>query len=298
MRAFYAEPNAIKRDEIGARSTNEPESSILSSLFCANSTGSGFMKDIQAHLDKIRSDAAECLLLGSLATDGKREVFTKMAEHLNALAFELEKTITANDQDVAGIAHREEAVVTEIEHPKQGARSHRMLPWLLIIALGGIAGALFWVNNPAQKYLGLPLFAKYEPSSAPQDNSKQAIATLLSSEQAERKLLSEQVTALAGRLDDLERALNNLQKARAETSEPLSTGAVSAEEKPPPAEAKPPAPVEKPVSTVENRASTPENPTSLKQSDAVGPPGCTQFRSFDPKSGTYTTLDGRRRQCR
>jgi len=30
----------------------------------------------------------------------------------------------------------------------------------------------------------------------------------------------------------------------------------------------------------------------------VGPPGCAQFRSFDPDSGMYTTLDGRRRRCR
>ena len=61
------------------------------------------MKDLQAHLDKIRSDAAECLLLSSLATDGKREVFTRMAEHLNALAFELEKTIATTEANRVGI---------------------------------------------------------------------------------------------------------------------------------------------------------------------------------------------------
>ena len=36
-------------------------------------------------------------------------------------------------------------------------------------------------------------------------------------------------------------------------------------------------------------------PSSRK---SAGPAGCTQFRSFDPVSETYTTLDGRRRDCR
>ena len=54
------------------------------------------MKDIQTHLDKIRSDAAECLFLSNLVTDGKREVFARAAEHLNALASEVERTIATN----------------------------------------------------------------------------------------------------------------------------------------------------------------------------------------------------------
>ena len=54
------------------------------------------MMDLQVHLNKIRSDAAECRLLSSLATDGKGEVFAKTAEHLNALASDLEKTIATN----------------------------------------------------------------------------------------------------------------------------------------------------------------------------------------------------------
>src|SRR5258705_7137555 len=57
------------------------------------------MTDIRAHLDKIRSDAAECILLSSLATDGKREVFARTAEHLTALASEIEKTIATNTID-------------------------------------------------------------------------------------------------------------------------------------------------------------------------------------------------------
>ena len=57
------------------------------------------MTDLQGHLNKLRSDAAECRLLSSLATDGKGEVFAKTAEHLNVLASEIEKTIATNSAD-------------------------------------------------------------------------------------------------------------------------------------------------------------------------------------------------------
>ena len=30
----------------------------------------------------------------------------------------------------------------------------------------------------------------------------------------------------------------------------------------------------------------------------IGPPGCTQFRTYDATSGTYRAFDGQRRQCR
>ena len=57
------------------------------------------MNDIQTHLDKIRSDAAECVLLSNLVADGKGEVFARTAKHLSALALEIEKTIATNSAD-------------------------------------------------------------------------------------------------------------------------------------------------------------------------------------------------------
>ena len=302
------------------------------------------MKDIQTHLNKIRSDAAECLLLSNLVTDGKREVFAKTAEHLNALALEVEKTIATNSADkgtrgesehIARAGDREEAVATDIAaaHHQQAARPRRTLLWLLVVVLGGIVGAFFWANNPAKEYWSLStLQSKHETSPAPQDETKQAIATLLSGEQAERKILMEQLSALAARVDNLARALDNLKIVRAEIAGPSNKESVGAEEKPPTAETIPSAPEEKPVRKEENRTSTLESAAASKQSDGVppatdspliepvdrvgatlvpprraeldprkptiGPPGCTQFRSFDPVSGTYTTLEGRRRQCR
>ncbi|MBR0822964.1 hypothetical protein [Bradyrhizobium liaoningense] len=41
------------------------------------------MKDMQAQLEKLRTDAAECALIRDLATESKkRDLFTKLAEHL------------------------------------------------------------------------------------------------------------------------------------------------------------------------------------------------------------------------
>jgi hypothetical protein len=52
------------------------------------------MKDMLASLDKLRTDAAEAALIRDLATDShKREVFTKLAEHLATLALEIERAI-------------------------------------------------------------------------------------------------------------------------------------------------------------------------------------------------------------
>ena len=54
------------------------------------------MQDMQAHLEKLRTDAAECALIRDLATDpDKRALFTRLAEHLATLANEVEAAIAA-----------------------------------------------------------------------------------------------------------------------------------------------------------------------------------------------------------
>jgi hypothetical protein len=52
------------------------------------------MKDMQASLEKLRTDAAEAALIRDLATDiHKRELFARIAEHLTMLAAEVERAI-------------------------------------------------------------------------------------------------------------------------------------------------------------------------------------------------------------
>lgn len=54
------------------------------------------MKDMQAHLEKLRVQIAECEMIRDLATaPGKRELFTKLAAHFKVLAGEVEKAIAA-----------------------------------------------------------------------------------------------------------------------------------------------------------------------------------------------------------
>jgi hypothetical protein len=54
------------------------------------------MKDYQAQLEKLRTDAAECALIRDLATDpAKRELFDRLAVHLKALADQVEMAMLA-----------------------------------------------------------------------------------------------------------------------------------------------------------------------------------------------------------
>lgn len=53
------------------------------------------MKDIEAHLEKLRVQIAECELIRDLATEPKkRELFTRLAEHFKILATELEGALS------------------------------------------------------------------------------------------------------------------------------------------------------------------------------------------------------------
>jgi hypothetical protein len=52
------------------------------------------MNDYQAQLEKLRRDAAECALIRDLATDkDKRELFERLASHLNVLADQVERVM-------------------------------------------------------------------------------------------------------------------------------------------------------------------------------------------------------------
>jgi urease accessory protein UreE len=58
------------------------------------------MKEMQAHLEKLRLDAEECALTSRRATDAqKRELFARLAEHLMVLASEVERAIKAKAND-------------------------------------------------------------------------------------------------------------------------------------------------------------------------------------------------------
>ena len=50
------------------------------------------MKDMQAHLEKLRTRIAECEMIRHLATDRKkRKLFARLAEHFKVLAGEIDR---------------------------------------------------------------------------------------------------------------------------------------------------------------------------------------------------------------
>ncbi|WP_167351849.1 hypothetical protein [Bradyrhizobium tropiciagri] len=55
------------------------------------------MKDMKAHLEKLRLEAEECELISKLATNAtKKELFAKLAAHHRALADEVERAISSS----------------------------------------------------------------------------------------------------------------------------------------------------------------------------------------------------------
>ena len=68
------------------------------------------MKDLQAHLKKLRANAAECKLISDLATDGeKRELFARLGEHLSILADEIEAVVGTVGSDLTQATKRRPA---------------------------------------------------------------------------------------------------------------------------------------------------------------------------------------------
>jgi hypothetical protein len=54
------------------------------------------MKDMQAHLEKLRVEAEECELISKLATnETKKALFAKLAAHHRTLAEEVERAMTS-----------------------------------------------------------------------------------------------------------------------------------------------------------------------------------------------------------
>jgi|KBSSwiStaDraftv2_1062776.scaffolds.fasta_scaffold576060_2 hypothetical protein len=236
------------------------------------------MNDMQVHLRKIRSDAAECQMLSNLATEGKRELFARIAEHLNALASEVEQTMavsgTVNGVDAPSAANRQQAVAADREAAavdlKQAvaadhlpARPWWVRPTLLAVVLVTVAGGVALAIHHAKRdsHPASSLQSNAEPSRAPQDDMKQAIEALLSSSEGERKIVRDEMGALTARLASLERTLNNIERSRAEIKAPQNRQAVGGEEKAAPAESKSPAPEEKPARIEEGGDSGPAKPT-------------------------------------
>jgi hypothetical protein len=60
------------------------------------------MKDYQASIERLRADAAEAALVRDLATDpAKREMFSRLHDHLSRLAEEVERAMNMSRSETA-----------------------------------------------------------------------------------------------------------------------------------------------------------------------------------------------------
>ena len=288
------------------------------------------MKDMQAHVKKIRSDAAECLMLSNLVTEERRHLFARIAEHLNSLALEIETATTIADRPTAVHQPEVDFVVHDAapaNHLQQAPRSWRQLSLSLLVAPIAVAGALFWAMNRTEihSFSLANLLPKTNPAV---HDLKNDIATIMSDQTNERKAIRDQLSDVSTRLDDLLKGLNELKNSRAATPASSIKATVGQDDPSPGAGAKPPAAEESGPGPETSSASSSVRPaapdptaTALPANTAggagdqvgtiaparveldphkltSGPAGCTHFRSFDPASGTYMTFDGRRRECR
>jgi hypothetical protein len=191
------------------------------------------MSDVQRVLEKLRSEVAECLVVSNVATDPeKRQLFARVAEHISGLASAVQKelVVPADVVEVVnqkptnaihGSESKEAKAANSIIVPNHATELLRMHPWLAVVVLLAAAGAfvLIWAEKDSSF---TALEAKVDPPQAPQEATNQAIADLKqaiiefrSAEDDKRKLLSQQLDALAARVD-------NLEKARAEIAEPTT----------------------------------------------------------------------------
>ena len=74
------------------------------------------MRDIKAHLEKLRMQVAECELIRDLATDPqKKELFARLAEHHKVLAAEIDRVIADKSGGVDTVMGRK----TQGSSPKE-----------------------------------------------------------------------------------------------------------------------------------------------------------------------------------
>jgi hypothetical protein len=185
------------------------------------------MSDIQSVLGKLRSEVAECLILSNVATDPeKRQLFAKVAEHINGLASAVQselvtepvKAISVPDQKPADaipiIDHKRVDALESAIIPKQATKSLRMGAWLGVALLVAGAGALVLARIEKEPSV-TALKAKVDPPQIPREEAKPTIGEFRSAEEDKQNALSQRLGVLAARID-------NLEKSRAEVEGPAT----------------------------------------------------------------------------
>jgi hypothetical protein len=198
------------------------------------------VNSMQKHLEKVRSDAAECLLLSSLAHDKSKDMFAQVAQHLTELASEMEKTPLANPSNVVAaefipigpaVDHvatsgKKNVVVVpsekgaEPDGARQNQKSRR--PWLFVAVVGTVAGFSLWASPLPDRLHWhfasyLPSFQvseNYEIGSSPKDGAD-AIAALEATERSERDAIFKRINELDAQVGSIEAELEKFRNSQA-----------------------------------------------------------------------------------
>jgi len=185
---------------------------------------------MQTHLSKIRSDAAECLLLSTLAADDRSKMFAKMAEHLNDLASEVERGIAnqpkliegkldpvqpqssrAADAEIDNTVHQQNGTPTD-PAPQTVGRPRRMWPWLVIASIVLIAGSFVW-----RVYPEWPNSAQARPA----EDSTKAMPAPKTAEQSDYQEISNRLSAVEARVEAVAGELEKLSNSKALVMSPV-----------------------------------------------------------------------------
>jgi hypothetical protein len=78
------------------------------------------MKDILAHLDKLRTEGRQCALIRDLAPMRRNGLFTRVATHLTTLADELENALAA------GLPKADASMVASVFPPSTAPTNDRL----------------------------------------------------------------------------------------------------------------------------------------------------------------------------
>jgi hypothetical protein len=210
----------------------EPRTAARVPLFGLIGNG-GFHERCSKIAGKLRGEVAECLVVSNVAADPeKRQLFARVAEHISGLASAVqnELVVPADVVDVVnpkptsvihGSGSKEAKAANSSIVPKHATELLRMHPWLVVVVVLAAAGAFVLIRAEKDSSF-TALEAKVDPPQAPLEATNQAIADLKqtiiefrSAEDDKRRLLSQQLDALAARVD-------NLEKARAEIAEPTT----------------------------------------------------------------------------
>jgi hypothetical protein len=175
------------------------------------------MKDIQTQLEKLRGEAAECLVLSNLSTDPeKQNLFARVADHITGLASAVQNELAAEPANAVHTVEKPPVV-----DRKPSIRFRQMLPWIAVAILLTAAGGFFSYRAGKDAPSVTALEANAEPPQASQEDIKQTITNFLLTEQEKQKALSEQLEALVARVNNLEQARAELPETGTKRDEPV-----------------------------------------------------------------------------